>query len=85
MDSNNNPAPKRRRARKPDGKFQGDNPATPGINEAWIPTDLAPALPKQSVMQKEKIAGISNDTAGKYAKKPKVNRPGIGKTTTKYN
>ena len=43
----NNPAPKRRRARKPDGKYQGDNPTTPGLNEAWESTDIEEALPKK--------------------------------------
>lgn len=27
--------PRRRRARTEQGKFQGDNPATPDVNEAW--------------------------------------------------
>ena len=38
--------PSAARARKPDGKFKGDNPATPGLNEAWEATDIAEALPK---------------------------------------
>ena len=84
MDSNPTPKP-RKRARKPDGKFQGDNPATPGLNEAWEPTDIAPALPKKSALQGPKVSGITQDSAGKYSKKPKVSRPGIGKAHTKYN
>ena len=30
-------------------------------------------------------SGISNNTAGKYGKGPKVTRPTFGKTHTKYN
>ena len=83
MDSN--PTPKRRRARKPDGQFKGDNPATPNLNEAWEPTDIAPALPKKSALQGPKVSGITQDSAGKYSRKSKVSRPGIGKAHTKYN
>ena len=81
----NKPAPKRRRARKPNGTFQGDNPATPELNEAWEPTEVAPALPKKSYIQAPKVGGLSDSTAGKYGKKPRVTRPGIGKAHTKYN
>lgn len=28
--------PRRKRARKADGKFQEDNPATPLVDEAWV-------------------------------------------------
>ena len=84
MDSNK-PAPKRRRARKPDGKFQGDNPATPELNEAWEPVEVSRALPKKSALQGPKVSGITSDSAGKYGRKPKVSRPGIGKAHTKYN
>ena len=78
------PKPQRRRARKPDGKFQGDNPATPA-NEAWEPIPVEAALPKEKYAPAPKVTGISNNTAGKYGKAPKVSRPGIGKTHTKYN
>ena len=83
--TNSNPAPKRRRARKPDGKYQGDNPATPGLNEAWEPTGIEEALPKKnSYAVKQKVSGTSQDTAGKYSKKAKVN-PTFGKVHTTYN
>ena len=81
------PRPARRRARKPDGKFKGDNPATPDVNEAWEPIDVAPALPKQEnkYAPKPKVTGMSNDSGGKYSKDAKVTRPGVGKVTTTYN
>ena len=86
------PSPKKRstraqthkRARKSDGKFKGDNPSTPDVNEAWEPIDVAPALPKKDYSPKTKVQGVSNNTAGKYGKGPKVTRPGIGKATTKF-
>ena len=84
MDSNK-PAPKRRRARKADGTYKGNDPTTPDLNEAWEPTEVTPALPKKSYMKPPKIEGPSNNTAGRYAKKPRVNRPGIGNAHTKYN
>ena len=86
--SNNNPAPKRRRARKPDGSFKGDNPTTPGLNEAWEPTEIEASLPKQTLSKyapKEKITGATANTAGKYSTKPKVTKPGLGKITTTYS
>ena len=83
--TNSNPAPKRRRARKPDGKFKGDNPATPDLNEAWEPTGIEAALPKKNAYEvKPKVSGTSQDTAGKYSKKPKV-KPTFGKAHTTYN
>jgi hypothetical protein len=78
------PRPARRRARKPDGKFQGDNPATPA-NEAWEPIPVEDALPKEKYAPAPKVSGISKNTAGKYSKPPKVKRVGIGKAHTKYN
>ena len=83
-ETNKNPRPARRRARKPDGKFQGNDPTTPQ-NEAWEPIEVSPGLPKEKYAPTAKVTGTSNDTAGKYSKKPKVNRPGIGKAHTKYN
>ena len=82
MDSNK-PQSKRRRARKPDGKFQGDNPATPELNEAWEPTDVSEVVSPKEVKYeiKPKIGGPSNPTAGKYGKKPKVN-PTFGNVTS---
>ena len=78
------PRPARRRARKPDGQFRADDPTTPA-NEAWEPIPVEAALPKEKYAPKPKVTGISNNTAGKYSKAPKVNRPGIGNTRTTYN
>ena len=72
----------RRRARKPNGKFKGDDPTTPDLNEAWVPTEIASALPKEKDYSvKKKIDGPSNPTAGKYGKKEKI-RPTFGSVTT---
>ena len=79
--------PKRRRARKPDGKFQGDNPNTTA-NEAWeaIPVEDSLVAKNQNKYEvRPKVDGISANTAGKYAKKSKVSKPGVGKTRTTYN
>ena len=79
--------PKRRRARKPDGKFQGNNPATE-TNEAWEPVPVEDSLVAKNQNKYEvrpKVAGISANTAGKYAKKSKVSKPGVGNTRTTYN
>jgi len=76
MDSNPKP---RRRARKLDGKFKGDQ----GLNEAWVPTDIEEALPKEKDYSVRKlIDGTSKPTAGKYSKKPST-RPTFGTVTTK--
>jgi len=86
MDSNSKkPRPARRRARKPDGSFKGDDPSTPR-NEAWEATDIAEGLPGKSIdySVKQKVQGTSQDTSGKYGKKDKV-RPTFGKVTTVYN
>ena len=77
------PKPKRRRARKPDGKFQGDNPNTTA-NEAWEPTDVAPTKKKVDHSVKPKVSGVSKNTAGKYSKKDKV-RPTFGTVYTQFN
>lgn len=75
------PRPARRRARKSDGKFKGDNPATPDVNEAWEPTELESALPKKKDYSiKQKIKGPSSANAGKYGHKPKT-RPTFGNVT----
>jgi hypothetical protein len=80
MDSN--PTPKRRRARKADGSFRGDNPETK-LNEAWEPTPIEAALSDNSVSYgvKQKVEGSSKPSAGKYAKKGKV-RPTFGNVTS---
>ncbi len=85
MDSNPTPS-KRRRARKPDGSFKGDNPSTPGLNEAWEATPIEHALSDSSVDYSVRtlVDGPSSPTAGKYSKREKV-RPTFGKVTTSYN
>jgi len=80
------PAPKRRRARKPDGQYKADNPDTV-TNEAWLPVEAVDALVDKPVGKydvKPRIIGTSDDTAGKYSKKPKV-RPTFGGVTTTFN
>ncbi len=79
------PTPKRRRARKSDGQFKGDNPSTPGLNEAWESTDIESALPKKEnkYAVKQQVTGASGD-AGKYQKKAKI-RPTFGQANTTYN
>ncbi len=83
--NSNNQPPRRRRARKADGSFQGDNPTTPGLNEAWEPTPVDTLLPKEKYAPTPKVTGIGNNTAGKYSSSPKVTRPGLGKVTTTYS
>ena len=76
--------PKRRRARKPDGQYKADNPATPE-NEAWesIPVEDALKLKTEAKYKvRQKVDGLSGATAGKYGKKGKVSQPGIGKART---
>ncbi len=84
-DNSNNQPPKRRRARKADGSFKGDNPATPDLNEAWEPTELAEVVSPKEVgySVRQKVDGTSNATAGKYAKKGKV-QPTFGNVTTTH-
>jgi len=74
-------APRRRRARKDDGKFQADNPAT-DVNEAWEPIEVADTLPKNDYAIKPKVKPQSN--GGKYSQAPKV-RPTFGKVTSTSN
>ena len=85
MDSNQTPS-KRRRARKPDGKYQGDNPATPNLNEAWESTPIERVITEKSVdySVKQQVTGPSSPTAGKYSKKDGI-RPTFGKVTTTFN
>ena len=70
--------PTRRRARKPDGTYQGNNPATE-TNEAWEPVEIQDSVGEKKVdySVKQKVDGTSNASAGKYSKKPKV-RPTFG-------
>ena len=46
----------RKRARTKGGKFRGDNPSTPDVNEAWedttVATKKAPAKKKKTVTKK---------------------------------
>ena len=81
METNNQPKPRRRRARKDDGTFRGDNPNTPDLNEAWESTDIEAALPKKDnkYAVKQKV-GPKGD-AGRYGKKNKV-RPTFGNVTS---
>nr|AKH48869.1 primase/helicase [uncultured marine virus] len=81
MDS---PQPKRRRARKPDGSFKGDNPSTPDLNEAWEPTPIEAVLPKEKYAKKDMISTTSSNSAGKYGSSSKVTKPGLGKISTTY-
>ena len=76
----------RRRARTPKGHYKGDNTATPGLNEAWEPTDIAEVVSEKEVKYtvKPKVGGTSNPTAGKYSKKGKV-RPSFGNITTTFH
>ena len=79
------PQPKRRRrARKPDGQFQGDNPTTPA-NEAWEPIEVIDQVSEKTVKYEitTKVDGTSKSTAGKYSKQSKV-RPTFGSVTTKF-
>lgn len=73
--------PKRRRARKADGTFKGDNPATT-TNEAWEATEVS-EKPAGKYDVKPEVNSISGSGAGKYSKKPKV-RPTFGKVTTTF-
>ena len=81
-EANPKPAPKRRRARKSDGTYKGNDPTTP-VNEAWEPVEVTEALPKENKYAVKPKVTKSGD-AGKYSRKPKV-RPGLGKTHTTYN
>ena len=79
------PAPKRRRARKTDGTFKGDNPATPALNEAWEPTPIETSVGKKTAGKynvKQPVT-TSGSTAGKYSsKKNSAVRPTFGKVTS---
>ena len=76
------PTPKRRRARKSDGKYQADNPATPH-NEAYEATPIEDALSTNEVTYgvQQRVEGTSKPSAGKYARKGKV-RPTFGNVTS---
>ena len=71
----------RKRARKADGKFKGDNPLTPEVNEAWEPTEVSEGLPKTNNYKVQPKIKTSFD-AGKYSTKQSI-RPTFGKVKTK--
>ena len=75
MPKSNPPTPRRRRARKADGTYKGDNPLTPDVNEAWEPVEVAAELPKKDYSIKPRVKPKGN--GGKYSEKPKV-RPTFG-------
>ena len=83
MDSNQ--TPKRRRARKADGSFKGDNPTT-AHDEAWESTPIDRVITDKTVdySVKQRVDGTSSASAGKYGKKDSV-RPTFGKVTTTFN
>ena len=87
MDKDKKPRPaRRRRARKPDGKFQGDNPNTPA-NEAWEPLEVIENIGKRLIGKyevKPEVSSMSNNSAGKYSKQTKL-RPTFGNVTTRFN
>lgn len=73
---------RRSRARQSDGTYRGDNPTTPGINEAWVATDVEAGLEKEiKYTVKPKVTGTTNETAGKYAKRDTL-KPAFGTVHT---
>ncbi len=70
--SNNSQTQQRRRARQSDGKYQGENPATPDLNIAWEPTEVEPVIKEAGKYAiKPQVTGSSQaqDEAGKYSNK----------------
>jgi len=82
----NKPRPARRRARKADGQFKGDDPATPDVNEAWEATEMETSVGEKTAGKygvRQKVA-TSGSTAGKYSnKKAQAVRPTFGTVTSK--
>ena len=74
----------RRRARKADGTYKGDNPLTPEVNEAWEPTEVSEGLPKTNNYKVKPKVKTSNKTAGKYSTKQTI-RPTFGSVKTKQH
>lgn len=72
MPSNPN-NPLQRRARAPKGTFQGDDPATPDVDEAW--TDVADSAPDSALE-----ATPRRKPAGKPVVRTGVAKPKIGAT-----
>lgn len=80
MTNNNKPKPSsRKRARKPDGKFEGGTE----LNEAWEPVELAEVVKEGKVdySVRQQVSSTTNPTVGKYGQKPKI-RPTFGNVTT---
>ena len=76
----------RKRARTSDGKFKGDNPLTPDVNEAWEPVEASAALPKKNNYKtRKKINTSGNNTAGKYSKTSKTRPSFNGRVTVKHH
>jgi hypothetical protein len=68
--------PSRRRARTPKGKFQGDDPTTPEVNEAWVEVvDSAPDSAPEAIE-----ATPIRKPAGKPSVRKRVAKPKIGAT-----
>ena len=82
MDKDKKPRPARRRARTAKGHYKADDPTTT-VNEAWEPVEAEPVAPKK--VANDKVTGISNNTAGKYSKKPQVTKPTFGKVTSTFH
>ena len=82
MDNKTQAANKRRRARKPNGSFKGDNPQT-AHNEAYEAISIDESLSTNQVSYgvKQKVDGTSKPTAGKYGKTGKI-RPTFGNVTS---
>ena len=77
------PTPKkpRRRARKADGTYRGNDPTT-ATNEAWEPVEIEESLPKtKDYTVTQKVSGPSTADAGKYNKRGGV-RPSFGSVTS---
>ena len=76
--------PARRRARRNDGQYKSDNP-TATANEAWEPVEI-PLKKDNPYKVKQKVKGLSNseESAGKYASKPKT-RPSFGNVKTTFH
>ena len=73
-------APKRKRAKNPNGQFKADDPNT-AVNEAWEPVEAPKAKKDYSVKQKVTTTTSGKSTAGKYGK-TKALRPTFGTVTT---
>jgi hypothetical protein len=80
----NSNQPQRRRARKTNGTYQGDNPNT-SVNEAYEPSEIESGLEKKiDYSIKTKVDSISDASAGKYEKKEKI-RPSFNGISTTYH